>query len=107
MYIARAFVPQRQFFNEIAQIARHLPPQVISVTPALGSDWAGVPAVYSQVVLADNARPRRERLAFTKDNSYTIVQRVRPIEESGVLLYFNCLTQSEAEHMPLLDALPA
>ncbi|RDJ92916.1 hypothetical protein B4Q13_25520, partial [Lacticaseibacillus rhamnosus] len=50
VYIARAFVQKRQFLNKIAQIAQGLPPQVISVTSTLGSDWAGEPAVYFQVV---------------------------------------------------------
>ena len=107
VYIARAFVQQRQFLNKIAQIAHGLPPQVISVTPTLGSDWAGEPAVYFQVVFADNAIPRQTLLAFTKDISHTIVQRVRPLEEWGVLPYFNFLTQSEAARMPQPDALPA
>ncbi len=98
---------QRQFLNEIAQIARELPPDVISVSPTLGSDWAGEPAVYFQIVFEDGSRPRQSLLSFTKDISHTIVQRVRPLEDWGVLPYFNFLTQSEADLLSQPDAIPA
>lgn len=107
MHIARAFVKQRQFLDEIARIAHELPPDVISVSPTLGSDWAGEAAVYFQVVIEDDSIPRQSLLAFTKDISHTIVQRVRPLEDWGVLPYFNFLTQSEAGRMSQPDALPA
>ena len=93
MYIARAFAHQAEFFAAIARVA--LPPQVIDVTPVLGTDWDGEPAVFLRVILADNAVPRPQLLAFTKQISQAIVQQVRPLEEWGVLPYFNFLTQTE------------
>ena len=93
MYIAKAFAQQGQFFAAIAQVA--LPPQVVSVTPVLGTDWNGESAVFLQVILADNSVPRSQLLAFTKQVSQAIIQQVRPLEEWGVLPYFNFLTQTE------------
>ena len=93
MIIAKAFAQQGQFFAAIAQVA--LPPQVVSVTPVLGTDWNGESAVFLQVILADNAVPRSQLLAFTKQVSQAIIQQVRPLEEWGVLPYFNFLTQTE------------
>ncbi len=93
MYIAKAFANQAQFFAAIAQVA--LPPQVVNVAPVLGTDWNGESAVFLQVILADNAIPRPQLLSFTKQVSQAIVQQVRPLEEWGVLPYFNFLTQSE------------
>lgn len=96
VYIAKAFAHQDQFFAAIAQVASTFSPQqVISVTPTLGDDWNGEPTVFLQVVLADNAVPRPQLLAFTKEISRAIVRQVRPLEDWGVLPYFNFLTQSE------------
>ena len=93
MYIAKAFAHQGQFFNAIGQVA--LPPQVTNVTPTLGTDWNGEPAVFLQVILTDNSVPRNQLLALTKRISQAIIQQVRPLEEWGVLPYFNFLTESE------------
>jgi len=90
--IARAFANQAQFFEAIDQVP--LPPQVVSVTPTLGTDWNGEPAVFFQVILADNSVPRPQLLAFTKQISRAIRQQIRPLEEWGVLPYFNFLTES-------------
>ena len=97
MYIARAFAQQAQFFSAIARVA--LPSQVLSVTPVLGTDWNGESAVFLQVVFADDAVPRNQLLAFTKEISQAIVLQVKPLEEWGVLPYFNFLTQSDAARM--------
>lgn len=97
MYIARAVAHQAQFFEAIAQVA--LPPQVLSVTPTLGTDWNGDSAVFFQVILADNSVPRPQLLAFTKQISRAIVQEIRPLEEWGVVPYFDFLTESERARM--------
>jgi hypothetical protein len=97
VYIARAFAHQAQFIADIAQVA--LPPQVLSVTPTLGTDWDGEPAVFFEVILADNSVPRPQLLALTKQISRAIVREIRPLEEWGVLPYFNFLTQSEQAKM--------
>jgi hypothetical protein len=95
--IAKAFVHQAQFFAAVAQVA--LPPQVLSVTPTLGTDWNGESAVFFDVILTDNSVPRDQLLAFTKQISRAIVQAVRPLEEWEVLPYFNFLTESEQARM--------
>jgi hypothetical protein len=95
--IAKAFAHQAQFFAAIAHVA--LPPQVQSVTPTLGTDWNGESAVFFQVILADKSVPRPELLTFTKQISQTIIQQIRPLEEWGVLPYFDFLTESEYARM--------
>jgi hypothetical protein len=91
------FAHQAEFVEVVAQVA--LPAHVLSVTPTLGTDWNGESAVFFQVVLEDNSVPRRELLAFTKEISHAIIQQIRPLEEWGVLPYFNFLTQSEHARM--------
>lgn len=94
VYIAKAFAQQAQFFAAIADAARRLPPHILSVTPTLGTDWDGESAVFFQVILADGT-PRAQLLNLTKQLSQTIVQQVQPLEEWGVLPYFDFRTQSE------------
>jgi hypothetical protein len=77
VYIAKAFAQQAQFFSAIAQAAGALP--IVSVTPSLGTDWNGEPAVFFQVVLPDGT-PRSQLLNLTKQISQTIVQQVQPLE---------------------------
>ena len=94
VYIAKAFAHQPQFFSAVAQAAGALQPHVIDVTPTLGNDWNGESAVFFRVVLADGI-PRAQLLPLTRQISQSIVQQVRPLEEWGVLPYFDYLTQSE------------
>ena len=94
MYIARAFAQQPQFFAAVAKAASELPRPVVSVTPSLGTDWNGESAVFFQILLADGA-PRGQLLNLTKQISQAIVRQVQPLEEWGVLPYFNFRTQSE------------
>jgi hypothetical protein len=94
VYIARAFAQQAQFLTAIAHVP--LPPEVVSVKPTLGNDWDGEPAVFFRVIVADNAVPRPQLLEFTKKISQAIIQQIRPLEEWGVLPYFDFLTQGDA-----------
>jgi hypothetical protein len=97
VYIARAVAHQAQFLEAIAGVA--LPPEVLSATPTLGTDWNGDSAVFFQVILADNSVPRPKLLAFTKQISRAIVQEIRPLEEWDVVPYFDFLTESERAKM--------
>jgi hypothetical protein len=93
MYIARAFAQQAQFFAAVSRLS--MPAQVVTLTPTLGTDWIGNEAVFFQVVLADNAVPRNQLLAFTKQISHSIITQLNPNEEWGVWPYFDFITQSE------------
>ena len=92
VYLAKAFAQQAQFFAAVAQAASALP--LVSLTPSLGDDWNREPAVFFQVVLADGT-PRSQLLNLTKQISQAIVQQVQPLEEWGVLAYFDFRTQAE------------
>ena len=91
MHIAKAFVQQAQFFAAVARVASALP--TLSITPSLGTDWNGESAVFFQIILADGT-PRGQLLILTKQISEAIVQQVQPLEEWGVLPYFDFHTQS-------------
>lgn len=94
VYLPRAFTHRQQFFAAIEQAVEALQPSVISVIPTLGDDWNGESAVFFQVVLADGI-PRAELLSLTRQISQSVVRQVQPLEERGVLPYFDFRTQSE------------
>jgi len=94
VYIARAFAQQVQFFAAIEATASGLRHPVVSVTPSIGTDWNGESAVFFQIVLSDGT-PRSQLLNLRKEISQAIVRQVQPIEDWGVLPYFNFRTQSE------------
>jgi len=92
--LRRRLHKQPQFFAAVANAASALPHPVVAVTPSLGTDWNGEPAVFFLIVLADGT-PRGQLLNFTRQISQDIVRQVQPLEEWGVLPYFNYRTQSE------------
>jgi hypothetical protein len=75
------------------------------VIPTLGNDWSGAPAVFFMVILADSASRRDRLLTITNRVSQAIVQRVQPLEQWGVLPYFNFRSQSEQAKLD--QAIPA
>jgi hypothetical protein len=94
VYVAKAFSKQSQFLDAVAKAASGLPPGFVSITPTFGSDWEGEDAVFFQVVITGGLS-RPERLALTKEIQWHIVQEVEPLEEWGVLSYFNFNTQHQ------------
>lgn len=68
---------------------------MVSVIPTLGDDWSGEPAVFFMVILADAATRRDQLGRISNQVSEAIVQQVQPLEEWGVLPYFNFRSQSE------------
>lgn len=95
MYLPRAFTRQPQFFEAISRAAEGvLGPDVLSVTPSLGENWMGDEAVFFLVILSDEAS-RGDLLKTTRRVERAIVDQVEPLEEWGVLPYFDYRNQSE------------
>jgi hypothetical protein len=95
VYVPSAFGQQARFEAAVAQAAQRLAPHVVSIIPTLGEDWSGEPAVFFMVILADAATRRDQLLNVTNQVSRAIVQQVEPLEQWGVLPYFNFRSQSE------------
>jgi len=87
--------PPIQFKAATARAARRLAPDVVSIIPTLGNDWSGEPAVFFMVILSDVASSRERLLSVTDRVSKAIVGELEPLEEWGVLPYFNFRSQSE------------
>jgi len=95
VYLPRAFAQQPLFQAAVGRAALRLAPQVVDIIPTLGNDWRGEPAVFFMVILADAASRRDQLLKVTNQASAFIAQHVQPLEEWGVLPYFNFRSQSE------------
>lgn len=95
VYVPRAFVHQDQFRTEVKRVKEGLAPQVVDIIATLGDDWSGEPAVFFMVILADPATRRDQLLDVTNRVSQTLVDQVQPLEEWGVLPYFNFRSKSE------------
>jgi hypothetical protein len=93
--IPRASTQQGQFDSAVAEVERTLAPQVVRIRYTLGDDWSGEPAVFSRILPSD-AASRHDRLWDVTDQVSTVIdQRIEPLEQWGVLPYFNFRSQSE------------
>jgi hypothetical protein len=95
VYVPTAFAEQPRFEAAVKRAAQRLPGEVVSVIPTLGNDWSGEPAVFFMVVLQDAASRRDRLLNISNQVSQAIVEQVQPLEQWGVLPYFNFRSQSE------------
>jgi hypothetical protein len=95
VYLPRAFAQQPLFQSAVARAAQGLMPNVVGIIPTLDNDWMGQPAVFFMVILSDAASRRDQLLKVTNHVSSVIVQQVQPLEQWGVLPYFNFRSQSE------------
>src|SRR5580692_6922384 len=57
VYIAKAFAQQPQFFAAVAKAASALPHPAIDVTPSLGTDWNGEPAIFISITAPNRSTP--------------------------------------------------
>jgi hypothetical protein len=95
VYVPPAFAQQAQFRSAVNRVAQQLRPHVIDLTFTLGNDWSGEPAVFFMVILSNAASQRDQLLRITSQVSNAIVQLVQPLEQWGVLPYFNFRSEAE------------
>jgi hypothetical protein len=95
VYVPTAFAQQAQFRATVNRVTQQLRPHVIDLTFTLGNDWSGEPAVFFMVILSNAASQRDQLLRITSQVSKTIVQLVQPLEQWGVLPYFNFRSEAE------------
>ena len=97
MIVPTAFAQQAQFRAIVNRAAQQLRPDVIDLTFTLGNDWSGEPAVFFMIILSNAASQRDQLLSTTSRVSNSIVQFVQPLEQWGVLPYFNFRSEAEQE----------
>ena len=102
MQVPTAFVHQAQFSRAVARAAQRLAPEVVSIIPTLGNDWSGEPAVFFMVILSDAASLRDRILTTSNRVQQVLNDEVQPLEQWGVLPYFNFRSQSEQARLDQL-----
>ncbi len=95
MQMARAFAHHAQLDEAIREIVPALGPDVVSLNYSLGYDWTGDEAIFFRIVLSARASQRDQLRKATNQIEETIQQRLRPLEEWGVLHYFSYRSPAE------------
>ena len=95
MYLPKADTHRRLLEAKVQEVAKTLGPDIVSVTPTFEDNWMGEPAVFFMIILTDAASERGRLLDTATQASRTIEWNVEPLEEWGVLPYFNFRLQSE------------
>jgi hypothetical protein len=93
--IARAFVQQAQLDEAVGNLKPALGSDVVTLRYTLGQDWSGEPAIFFRVVLSERASQRDQLWRSTSQIENTIMQRLQPLEEWGVLPYFSFRSMAE------------
>jgi hypothetical protein len=95
VYIARAFAQQSQLDEAINELRPTLGPDVVQLAYTLAEDWSGDPAIFFKIVLSDRASRRDQLHSTTSQIERSIVMRLEPLEQWGVLPYFSYRSQAE------------
>ena len=95
VYVPTAFARQAQFQAAVSRAAQQLRPNVVDIITTLGNDWSGEPAAFFMVILSNPASQRDQLLRVTNQATNAIVQMVQPLEQWGVLPYFNFRSEAE------------
>jgi len=95
VFIPRGVAQQGDLDASVRAAVDALGPDVIRVKYTLGQDWSGEYAIFFRIVLSDRASKRDRLLPVTKRITHQIVQRLEPVEQWGLVPYFDFRSQSE------------
>ena len=93
--LAKAFAQQAELDQAIDRVKQSLGPDVVRLRYTLGQDWSGESAIFFRIVLSERASRRDQLWNSTSQIETAIVQQLQPLEQWGVLPYFNYRSQSE------------
>src|SRR5258708_9314043 len=95
VFIPRGVAQQGALDASVREAVRALGDDVVRVRYTLGQDWSGEYAIFFRIVLSDRASKRDRLLPVTKRVTNQIVQRLEPVEQWGLIPYFDFRSQSE------------
>ena len=93
--IPRAFSQRTQFAAAVAEVERQLIPDVVRIRFTLDEDWAGDPAVHFRILLPDEVVDWGKILPATRKIKETIQRNIEPLEQWGVMPYYDYRGASE------------
>jgi hypothetical protein len=86
-----------QLDAEIKRAASRLGPEAAQVAYRLREDSTGEPSIFFRIVLADAAAKEETLAEVTSRIALVLIEEVRPIENWGLLPYFNFRSQAEQQ----------
>jgi hypothetical protein len=99
MVIPRGFARPEALDASVQDAIAELGPDVIRVRYSPGEDWTCDPSIFFRVVLSDRST-RNDRLLRTIQRvSSHIRERLEPVEEWGLLAYFDYRSKSEQDEL--------
>jgi hypothetical protein len=95
VFIPRGVAQQAALEASVRDAVNALGDDVIRVRYTLGQDWSGEHAIFFRILLSDRASKRGQLLHVTRRVTNQIVQRLEPVEQWGLVPYFDFRSQSE------------
>jgi len=95
VFIPRGVAQQGALDVSVRNAIDALGRDVVRVRYTLGQDWSGEYAIFFRIVLSDRASKRDQLLRVTQRVTNQIVQRLEPVEQWGLVPYFDFRSQSE------------
>jgi len=81
----------------VKEAGAHLGPEVLHVAYRIGPDSTDEPSIYFRVLLADSAVREDIIVDVTRRIADVLLATVRPVEDWGLLPYFNYRSKSEQD----------
>ena len=98
--VSSGYVNQQQLATEIEQAIAKLGPGVVHVKYTVENDWSGEPAIYFRVTLTDEVCSNDKTLDEVAERvTRTLFDGLRPLENWGLMAYFNFRSFSEQAAM--------
>jgi len=97
MRFSSGFVHQGQLAAEVEKAIHKLGQEAVHVSYSIGEDATGEPSIFFRIVLPD-ADSREDRLGDATRHIATILfDEIRPLENWGLIPYFNFRSQTEQQ----------
>lgn len=93
------YIDQQQLASDIERARLKLGPEVVRLRYNVGEDSGGDPAIFFRIVLTDETIRVTQLGQFVRSVEDTVDRECRPLENWGLLSYFNYRTQSEEDQI--------
>ena len=103
VYIPMGLVHQRELVADFERAKAKLGPEVAHVAYRIREDSTGVPSIFFRITLFDWATAESTLMDVTGHIETILFDEIRPVENCGLLPYFNFRSFSEQQKRPNPD----
>ena len=100
VYIPLGLVYQRELIVDFERAKAKLGPEVAHVVYRIREDWTGDPSIFFRITLFDWATAESTIMEVTGNITSILFDEIRPVENWGLVPYFNFRTYSEQQERP-------